>query len=57
MEAGGFQRHTVVSDACHAATCRLVDWDVDGDLDLIVPPHRFDRTPSPTLTVYFNQTF
>lgn len=55
-EPGKFRRHSIVADVCDAATCRLIDWDDDGDPDLLVPPHRFDRQPSTTLTLYRNLT-
>ncbi|NND98071.1 MAG: VCBS repeat-containing protein [Pirellulaceae bacterium] len=55
-QAGTFQRHDILTDECSAATCRLIDWDQDGDLDLFVPPYQFDRNATDRLVVYLNQT-
>ncbi|MEM9825469.1 MAG: VCBS repeat-containing protein [Planctomycetota bacterium] len=55
-DSGVFQRHSILADRCHAATCHLADWDHDGDLDLIVPPFEFDRSSVDVLTVYINET-
>ena len=55
-EVGTFKRHSILSDVCQAATCELVDWDDDGDLDLLVPPHSFAHQSSDTLTLYRNRS-
>ncbi len=39
---GKFEKHVIRVDQCHAATCRLVDLDRDGDLDLFAPPYTIE---------------
>ncbi len=51
---GNFRRHSMTKNSCQAATCVLTDWDLDGDLDLIVPPSRTNLNLRSELTVYLN---
>lgn len=51
-----FNRHHMIVDQCDAATCNVVDWDADGDLDLVVPPANYESRPSSEIAVYLNQT-
>ena len=52
---GSFDRHSMQKNLCQAATCALTDWDLDGDLDLIVPPSATDHQPKSGLTVFMNE--
>ncbi len=54
---GDFKRHSIVKNRCQAATCALVDWDLDGDLDLIVPPSQTNLDVHGKLTVYLNNLY
>ncbi|WDQ17977.1 FG-GAP repeat domain-containing protein [Rhodopirellula sp. P2] len=52
---GTFTRHSLRKNTCEAATCVLIDWDSDGDLDLLVPPSTADHQPQDALRLYVNQ--
>ncbi|TWU04508.1 FG-GAP repeat domain-containing protein [Stieleria varia] len=51
-----FQPHHMELNRCDAATCHLLDWDADGDLDILVPPANYDHRVSSEIAVYINQT-
>jgi hypothetical protein len=55
-ERGTFVGHSLERDNCLHAACELVDWDADGDLDLIVGDMVNDRTAKRPLTVFRNRT-
>ena len=52
---GNFIRHSILTNVCEAATCSLIDWDLDGDLDLFVPPTSADRQANEGCRLYINQ--
>lgn len=49
-----FVRHRLQVDHCNAATCRLVDWDGDQDLDLLVLPFSTSDQAASSLTLFRN---
>ena len=49
-----FVGHSIERDNCHHAACELLDWDGDGDLDLIVGDMAVDPTASHPLTLFRN---
>lgn len=51
-----FQRHVVEVDHADHACCELVDWNSDGDLDLIVTHFRWDGEKGRGLTLFHNRT-
>ncbi|WP_168563637.1 FG-GAP repeat domain-containing protein [Crateriforma spongiae] len=51
-----FAPHVLETDRCHAATCRLIDIDRDGDLDLYVPPLTVEMTPQTEYVWWMNRT-
>ncbi|KAA5538703.1 VCBS repeat-containing protein [Roseiconus nitratireducens] len=53
---GQFRRHHMLVNECDAMACQLLDWDADGDLDVLVPPANNSQRVSKTLAVYVNQT-
>ena len=55
QDDGSFLRHSLRKNVCEAATCVLIDWDVDGDLDLLVPPSTSNHQPQAALRLYVNQ--
>jgi len=54
-EDGTFLRHSLRKNVCQAATCVLVDWDVDGDLDLLVPPSSAEHETQDSLLLFVNE--
>ncbi|MGV3485747.1 MAG: FG-GAP repeat domain-containing protein [Planctomycetaceae bacterium] len=55
QDGGRFVRHSLQKNVCEAATCALTDWDVDGDLDLVVPPSTVEHRFQDGLTVFLNR--
>jgi hypothetical protein len=53
-EQGDFVRHRLQPDQCTSATCRLIDWEGDGDLDLVTFPFAAPLQPSGSLTLFRN---
>ncbi len=53
-DAGQFVRHSLQSGQCNAATCDLIDWDVDGDLDIVVYPYSTSLESAKSITLYRN---
>lgn len=56
VSPGEFRRHSLQVDRCDAVTCNLLDWDGDGDLDVLVPPSNEEVLKSPQMTLYLNTT-
>ncbi len=55
-EKGSFIGHSLERDNCLHAACELIDWDLDGDLDLLVGDMAVDPTANLPLTIYRNTT-
>lgn len=53
---GDWVRHRLQVDHCESASCLLLDWDGDSDLDLLTAPFRIDLQPTDALTLYRNTT-
>src|SRR5690606_18400451 len=53
---GVFSGNSLERDNCRHAACALVDWDADGDLDLIVADLSPDPTAAQPLTIFRNRT-
>ncbi len=53
---GDFRRHTIERDRCDSATCRLFDWDGDGDLDLLTPRYNTTMDGITDFEVFENTT-
>jgi hypothetical protein len=56
QSSGGFVRHVIEVDRGDHACCELVDWDDDGDLDLIVGNFSWNDEPGEPLTLHVNRT-
>jgi hypothetical protein len=41
-------------DRCNAATCRWLDWEGDGDLDLLVFPFSTSDQAADSITLFRN---
>ena len=52
----GFLRHIVETEQANHASCELVDWDSDGDLDLCVTHFRWTEERGPAISWFRNQT-
>ena len=48
VAAGEFVRHTLESDQCHHPTLTLSDYDLDGDVDLLVGNGQLHFTVAPS---------
>ena len=53
---GEFIGHSLEQDNCQHAACELIDWDLDGDLDLVVGDMAVDPTAVRPLKIYRNRT-
>ncbi|MBX3444874.1 MAG: VCBS repeat-containing protein [Planctomyces sp.] len=53
---GAFVRHVLELDHCDHASCELVDWDGDGDLDLLVTRFRWTEERGEAVTLFRNGT-
>ncbi len=54
QDGGDFVRHRLQPDECNSATCSLIDWDGDGDLDLVTFPFGASLQPSDSITLFRN---
>ena len=50
-----FQIHVIETGQPNHASCALVDWDKDGDLDLFASNFNWDESRSPAVTQFENQ--
>lgn len=55
-ETPDFVRHIIDAETCNSATCRLLDVDGDGDLDLYTPHYAAAMGNSGDADVFINQT-
>lgn len=51
-DSGDFVRHRLQSNACNMATCNLMDWDNDGDLDIVTFPYSTSLESSDSIIVF-----
>ena len=49
-----FIAHSLERDNCQHAACELIDWDADGDLDLVVADMAVNATAERPLTIFRN---
>ena len=54
VDGDQFIRHRLQTDRCDSATCQLMDWDNDGDLDIVTFPYSTSLQPSDSITVFRN---
>ena len=54
LENQRFIRHRLQEDLCQAATCQLIDWDLDGDLDIVTFPYNTQVDAVQPITVFRN---
>ncbi len=53
-DGGEFVRHRLQVDRCDSATCQLIDWDADGDLDVATFPYRTSTGSADSITIFRN---
>ena len=49
---GKFARHSIRRNRCDSATCAFIDWDKDGDLDLIAYPYSTSLEMTDAISIF-----